>query len=676
MIMTTIMTSRKTKNGRNGMKFALACAAIGWMCWNADTVCQAQTAPAALSPGLQHVVNLSKGGMSDDFILTYITNSGTAFTLSDDDIIYLHKQGVSDNVIKSLIQTAAPASPPPTAPAANANSGAASATPTPPPLDAGPGAPSATPAPDAPSAPAPAVAPVMPPPAAAPLQDSFFSDAVLNPALWTTQSGVLSALASMNGAQVYPRLGFSLSGMEMSGVGGPAQWMGIQSTASFAPPFTFSATVSGLAQRATPFEIYLVSGDLQQWVSIAGHLGGRGQPHGEVIVGGVFGHIVHGDVGVPVGGGNAPDYGVWVNHTGSGLPISALGYKLLRNPLAGVPYTFQITAGPDGSASVALLNSVGTVLATQNVPVGTGPFYVVLAGRDGRTVAEWQSVQLIPAAPPVAVEAAPEAAPAPAPPTLDYFQSQLAPYGNWVTVPGYGLCWQPAVNPGWRPYYDGGNWTYSDDGWYWQSDYPWGDIAFHYGRWAYTAAGWVWVPGYDYAPAWVVWRHADDDGYVGWAPLPPGAVFVDGGWAFNGVRVGVDFDFDLGAGFFTFVGYDHFWDHDFRQFIVPRDRLALVYRRSVFENHYRLDHGRFINEGLNRDRMAAFTHHDIRPMAAQDLRRQEESRNVQARSNDLHDFKPDNTRPNATRPVEKQSSPSRPQSGGGNGNNNRSDQRP
>lgn len=670
-------------NGKNGVRFALACAAIGWMCWSADTVCQAQTASADLPPGLQHVVNLSKGGMSDDFILTYITNSGTAFTLNDDEIIYLHKQGVSDNVITALIQTTAPASPPPTAPAANTNSSAASTAPTPPPLDAGPGVPSVATAPAAPSAPAPEVAPtvahVMPPPAV-PLQDSFFSDGVLNPALWTTQSGMLSALASMNGVQVYPRLDFSPAGMEMSGVGGPAQWMGIQSTASFAPPFTFSATVSGLAQRATPFEIYLVSSDLQQWVTIAGHLGGRGQPRGEVVVGGVFGHVVHGDAG------DAPDYGVWVNHTGSGLPISALGYKLLANPTAGVPYTFQITAGPDGLASVALLNSVGAVLAVQNVPVGIGPFFVVLAGRDGRTVAEWQSVQLTPAAQPVAVEAAPAPVPAvePVTPTLDYFQSQLAPYGNWETVPGYGLCWQPAVNPGWRPYYDGGNWTYSDDGWYWQSDYPWGDIAFHYGRWAYTATGWVWVPGYDYAPAWVVWRHNDADGYVGWAPLPPGAVFADGGWAFNGVRVGVDFDFNLGAGFFTFVGYDHFWDHDFRQFTVPHDRLAQVYRRSVFENHYRMDHGRFINEGLNRDRMATFTHHDIRPKATQDLRRQEESRNVQARSNDLHDFKSGNTRPNATptrtvgnQPSAGHSQPSsgHSQSGGGNGNNNRSDQR-
>jgi len=239
-------------------------------------------------------------------------------------------------------------------------------------------------------------------------------------------------------------------------------------------------------------------------------------------------------------------------------------------------------------------------------------------------------------------------------PTMDYFQAQLAPYGNWVNVSGNGPCWQPSVDPGWRPYYDGGSWIYSDDGWYWQSDYPWGDIAFHYGRWFYTVTGWIWEPGFDYAPAWVVWRHADADGYVGWSPLPPGAIFVNGGWMFNGVRVGIDFDFGLRADFFTFVAYDHFWEHDFRHFIVPHDRLALIYRRSLIENHYRVDHGRFVNEGLSRDRMAALTHRDVRdikPMAVQNLKQQEEQRNILARRDDINNIKL-GTKPNAMRAVE------------------------
>jgi hypothetical protein len=250
------------------------------------------------------------------------------------------------------------------------------------------------------------------------------------------------------------------------------------------------------------------------------------------------------------------------------------------------------------------------------------------------------------ASPPVAV-----AQPAvPVAPTLDYFQAQLAPYGNWITVPGYGLCWEPVVGAGWRPYFDGGHWQYTDAGWYWQSDYPWGDIPFHYGRWVFAnlgvAPGWVWTPGFDYAPAWVVWRHADAEGYVGWAPLPPGAVLVNGNWEFNHARVGLDFSFGLGDAYFTFVDYGHlffdphFYPHGYRQFVPPRDRVALIYQHSVVENRYRLDHGRVVNEGLPRDRMAELTHHDIRPVGMEELRQQDEQRNALARRDSVHNFRP------------------------------------
>jgi hypothetical protein len=39
----------------------------------------------------------------------------------------------------------------------------------------------------------------------------------------------------------------------------------------------------------------------------------------------------------------------------------------------------------------------------------------------------------------------------------DYFYNSLAPYGNWIYVAGYGLCWQPTVcvlDHNWRPYGD------------------------------------------------------------------------------------------------------------------------------------------------------------------------------------------------------------------------------
>ncbi|HEU4384734.1 MAG TPA: DUF6600 domain-containing protein [Anaeromyxobacteraceae bacterium] len=106
---------------------------------------------------------------------------------------------------------------------------------------------------------------------------------------------------------------------------------------------------------------------------------------------------------------------------------------------------------------------------------------------------------------------------------LQTFQAALGPYGEWVAVSPYEEAWRPAgVDSGWRPYFDG-YWTWTDDGWFWVSDEPWGWATYHYGRWFYDGTfGWVWVPGYDWAPAWVAWRYGD--GYVGWAPLYPGAV--------------------------------------------------------------------------------------------------------------------------------------------------------
>jgi hypothetical protein len=203
--------------------------------------------------------------------------------------------------------------------------------------------------------------------------------------------------------------------------------------------------------------------------------------------------------------------------------------------------------------------------------------------------------------------------PAPALVSFDYFRGQLNPYGAWVQVPGYGWCWRPSVaaaDPFWRPYDNQGHWVYTDGGWFWQSDYPWGEIVFHYGRWFKDSAGWLWVPGYDWAPAWVCWRHAD--GYCGWAALPPGAVFRAGvGLEFGG-RLALDADFGLGAGAFVFAPYDHFWDHNLHAFILPHERAEEIFHRSVVMNGYHIDHGRFIMDGLGRERIAGFTHHEVR----------------------------------------------------------------
>ena len=113
---------------------------------------------------------------------------------------------------------------------------------------------------------------------------------------------------------------------------------------------------------------------------------------------------------------------------------------------------------------------------------------------------------------------------------------------------------------------DAGHWEYTDAGWFWQSDYPWGDIAFHYGRWIrneFTGGRWAWVPAYDWAPSWVAWR--EGTGGMGWAPLPWGVEFRAGaGLYWHGAAVTAGVDFGLGFDAFMFVGPDHFFGGDYR----------------------------------------------------------------------------------------------------------------
>jgi hypothetical protein len=240
-------------------------------------------------------------------------------------------------------------------------------------------------------------------------------------------------------------------------------------------------------------------------------------------------------------------------------------------------------------------------------------------------------VQLTSLAPqPVAVVAPP------ATPSLDYFQAHLTPYGQWIDVPGIGPAWIPAEanNPDWRPYMDAGHWEYTDAGWYWQSDYPWGDIAFHYGRWIrndFTAARWAWVPAYDWAPSWVAWREGEDG--MGWAPLPWGVEFRAGlGLYWHGAVVVEGVDFGLGFDAFIFVGPDHFWGGDYRRFAFDRVRSREFFDHSQFHAGYRMEGGRLRAEGLGRDHMAAITHHEVVARKAEEMRHAEESHNFATRA--------------------------------------------
>ena len=92
----------------------------------------------------------------------------------------------------------------------------------------------------------------------------------------------------------------------------------------------------------------------------------------------------------------------------------------------------------------------------------------------------------------------------------------LAYYGGFMSLPGYGTVWQPygASNwLGWNPYLCGA-WAFTPGfGYVWASAYPWGWMPYHYGAWGYSpGVGWFWAPGKTTANGGIV---------TNWKPTTP-----------------------------------------------------------------------------------------------------------------------------------------------------------
>jgi hypothetical protein len=186
--------------------------------------------------------------------------------------------------------------------------------------------------------------------------------------------------------------------------------------------------------------------------------------------------------------------------------------------------------------------------------------------------------------------------------TVSTFYETLTPYGKWIQDDTYGWIFQPAVVVGdadWRPYVNGGHWVHTDCGWYWESDYAWGWAAFHYGRWhRHAAHGWVWVPDCTWGPAWVEWRECET--HYGWAPLPPGSVYVNGGFTWRGHGVAVGFDFGLVEADFSFVPCQSFFAVNLVGVCVGRHHVHGFWGTTVIRNTYVIRNKYVCNEGFNR----------------------------------------------------------------------------
>ncbi|HEU4380557.1 MAG TPA: DUF6600 domain-containing protein [Hyphomicrobiaceae bacterium] len=181
---------------------------------------------------------------------------------------------------------------------------------------------------------------------------------------------------------------------------------------------------------------------------------------------------------------------------------------------------------------------------------------------------------------------------------VSYFYEELEQYGRWIDHPRWGDVWSPDVDRDWRPYTIG-YWNYTEDnGWFWVSEEPFGWAVFHYGRWVVDPDdGWLWIPGTEWAPAWVAWRSDDsDDGYVGWAPLPP-----DARWGPNGDLEYDEYYYDepLYASAWVFVRPTYLTQPGLYRFVAPRPQNYIYLRRTRHLHAYRKHDRRVFNAGLD-----------------------------------------------------------------------------
>lgn len=192
-----------------------------------------------------------------------------------------------------------------------------------------------------------------------------------------------------------------------------------------------------------------------------------------------------------------------------------------------------------------------------------------------------------------------------------FFYADLEPYGRWTEHRIYGTVWVPANHrPGWVPYSDG-RWVWTSDyGWYWDSFEDFGWATYHYGRWVLTAdLGWVWVPDDVWGPAWVDWRYSDD-GYVGWAPMPPEYRWHKSGF----VAVNVSLTTDRYAPTWIFVAEQDFARGDIRGRRVAADRNRAMLAASARVTAYTSINTRIVNKSIDPVRLAAKTKVRIEPV--------------------------------------------------------------
>jgi len=157
----------------------------------------------------------------------------------------------------------------------------------------------------------------------APQSNTVFVD---NFTMWTGNSQLLSSLASeFSSAFVPSQLNFSSSGLQMTGPTQDFQLAGLQSLSTFTAPCTVVANVTATQGTGDPFQIFLVSADLTQYLTVTGNV--------------------------------KPIYlGIWVNAPNIGALGTSLGEEFSPSisPAFSTPYQIIISVAAQGAATVKL----------------------------------------------------------------------------------------------------------------------------------------------------------------------------------------------------------------------------------------------------------------------------------------------------------------------------------
>jgi hypothetical protein len=189
------------------------------------------------------------------------------------------------------------------------------------------------------------------------IRDVVQRDSSLNRETWTTGTALLRALASAVGsppsAWVNPQIDFTSSGMHIAGVSGTNRFTGLQSNQCFNAPLIVKATVNGRISHGNAFELFLVTGDLSQWIDLDGNLD-------------------------PASGYQ----GFWENVRidGSSRP----GLRVFDAPTTNAWYDITFAVDATGNAAVTVATEAEKQLVSTRTPgIGVGPFWIILAQREG-----------------------------------------------------------------------------------------------------------------------------------------------------------------------------------------------------------------------------------------------------------------------------------------------------